>query len=141
MAMEQIGCVAQVNEKEVKIRVMRESACGGNCGACHGCPTGAVLISYPNDPINPFVVGETVVITMASSQFIEGTLYSYGLLTLTMILGAILGYCMTHMEIISVLGAFGGLTIGVLLMRYVTAKKTGTFYVKRQNEGKNNENI
>ena len=135
MALDQIGYVMQTSEEEVKIRVMRESACGGNCGACHGCPSGAIIISYPNDPKHPFVIGEAVTITMQTREFLAGTLRSYGMLTICMIVGAILGYWLSKTEIISILGSFFGFILGTFFMQRISKKHKETIRVKRQNEG------
>ena len=132
MAMEQIGYVTQIDDHEVKIRVMRESACGGNCGACHGCPSGAILVTYPNDPEHLFFVGETVVIEMPTGKFLGGTLRSYGVMTLAMILGAILGYFLTHTELGSVFGTMIGFVVGVLFMRWLVHRQVNMICVKRQ---------
>ncbi len=131
--MKQIGYVVQV-EEDVKIRVARESACGGNCGACHGCPSGAVFITYPNDKSNPFEIGEQVVIEMSSSNFLKGTFGSYGIMTICMLLGAILGYVVTKQEIISVLGGFLGLIFGAVFMRLMFGRHSQNLTIKRQNE-------
>lgn len=134
MAMEQTGYVVEVLGTDVKVRVMRESACGGNCGACHGCPSGAVFVTCANDADAPFMVGEEVVIEMPTKQFLGGTLGSYGIMTFCMLLGAILGYLLTKHEAVSVLGGFWGLTAGILLMRVCFQGHQAAIKVKRQNE-------
>lgn len=112
MAMEQVGYVAELCGDFVKVRVDRESACGGNCAGCHGCPQNAVLISCNNDLKNPFELGEKVRIVMPTGTFFSGMLKSYGVLVLAVLLGAVLGFSCTHLEGVSVLGAFLGLLIG-----------------------------
>ncbi|MEE1013759.1 MAG: SoxR reducing system RseC family protein [Clostridia bacterium] len=134
MAMEQIGYVVEVLGTDVKVRVVRESACGGNCGACHGCPSGAVFVTCANDIDVPFMVGEEVVVEMPAKQFFGGTLGSYGIMTLCMLLGAILGYLLTKYEAVSVLGGFLGLVVGILLMRVFFQGRQAAIKVKRQNE-------
>ena len=134
MAMEQTGYVVEVLGADVKVRVMRESACGGNCGACHGCPSGAVFITCANDAGTPFKVGEEVIVEMPTKQFFGGTLGSYGIMTLSMLFGAILGYLLTKHEAVSVLGGFLGLTAGILLMRVCFQGHQTGIKVKRKNE-------
>ena len=135
MAMEQVGYVARVGEADVTIRVARESACGGNCGACHGCPSDAILVTCPNDDKHPYYIGEEVMLRMPSESFLSGTLLSYGLMSVTMLLGAILGYLFTHVEFGSVLGAFAGFAVGVLGMRWISRWHGNTIQAIRQNEG------
>lgn len=112
MAMEQVGYVAELCGDFVKVRVDRESACGGNCAGCHGCPHNAILISCDNDLENPFTLGENVRVIMPTGIFFSGMLKSYGVLIFTVLLGAVVGYWLTHMEGFSVLGAFLGLLLG-----------------------------
>lgn len=125
MAMEQIGFVAEVGKDEVKIRVERQSACGGNCAGCHGCPSNAVLISYPNDPQNPFSLGERVTVVMSTKNFFGGIMQSYGILILFMLAGAIGGYVWSEREGIAVLGGFLGLGIGGILVSFLGRRKKG----------------
>ena len=131
--MKQVGYVVQVDE-EVKIRVARESACGGNCGACHGCPSGAVFITCLNNKEHPFEIGEQVVIEMSSANFLKGTFGSYGVMTICMLLGAILGYAVTKNEITSVLGGVLGLILGAVWMRLMFGKHSQNLTIQRQNE-------
>ena len=42
--MEQTGYVTKVSDDRIKVRVIRESSCGGNCVSCKGCPSGIQLI-------------------------------------------------------------------------------------------------
>ena len=42
--MEQTGYVTKVSDGRIKVRVIRESSCGGNCVSCKGCPSGIQLI-------------------------------------------------------------------------------------------------
>ena len=41
------GFVVEVGEKLVKVRIERQSACGGNCAGCLGCPANAKIIECP----------------------------------------------------------------------------------------------
>lgn len=135
MSMEQIGYVVEIKE-EVKIRVMRESACGGNCASCHGCPSGVVFVRCPNDPSNPYFVGEQVVIQMPTAEFLGGTFGSYGTMSISMLMGAILGYAIFKQELISVFGGFLGLILGVFLVRIFFLKRRQNLIIKRQDKGK-----
>ncbi len=134
MAMMQTGYVAKIESGTVKIRVMRESACGGNCASCHGCPSGTVFVTCKDEPQNPFVVGEEVLIEMPSKKFFSGMFGSYGIMALGMLLGASVGYGMTVTEGFSVLGAFLGLAVGAGLMRLLSKKRENDIQIIRQKE-------
>ena len=132
MAVEQTGYVVAKQNGEVKIRVLRESACGGNCSGCHGCPANAIFVTVKDDPEQPFQVGEAVVLQMSSKQFLGGTLGSYGIMTLLILLGAIGGYAMTKQEGASVLGALLGVLMGTLWIKFVFRDHHAVLQIKRQ---------
>ncbi len=119
MAMKQTGYVAKIEDGMAKIRVERESACGGNCAGCHGCPQNAVFVSCPDDPKKPFLIGEQVLVTMPTNQFFMGILQSYGVFIVSMILGAVLGFIFIGNEGASVLGGFFGLLFGGWLVHLI----------------------
>lgn len=112
MAMEQTGFVAEISGSTAKVRVDRESACGGNCAGCHGCPKSAVLVSCPINPEYPVKIGQEVKVIMQTGKFFSGIFKSYGVLILMVLLGAMLGFYLTGVEGFSVLGAFVGLLLG-----------------------------
>ncbi|MBQ2614159.1 MAG: SoxR reducing system RseC family protein [Clostridia bacterium] len=134
MAMMQTGYVAKIESGTVKIRVMRESACGGNCASCHGCPSGTVFVTGNDNPADPFVIGEEVLIEMPSKKFFSGMFGSYGVMALGMLLGASAGYGLTDTEGFSVLGAFLGLAVGAVLMRLLSKKREDGIRIIRQKE-------
>ncbi len=134
MAMEQTGYVARIENGIAKIRVDRESACGGNCGACHGCPQTAVMVSYPNDLEKPFEVGEEVRILMPTEKFFLGMLKSYGVLIFVVLAGSILGYNLTKTEEFAVLGAFLGLLLGGGLVHLLSKKADTDIVVQRMDK-------
>ncbi len=112
MAMEQTGFVAEINNGIAKVRVDRESACGGNCAGCHGCPQTALVVSCLIDPENPVQRGEKVKVVMPTGRFFSGIFKSYGVLIFMVLLGAVLGFYLTGVEGFSVLGAVLGLLLG-----------------------------
>lgn len=134
MAMTQTGYVAKIESGTVMIRAMRESACGGNCASCHGCPSGTAFVTCKDDLASPFVVGEEVLIAMPSKKFFSGMFGSYGVMALGMLLGASIGYGLTHTEGFSVLGAFLGLAVGAALMRLLSKKRENDIQIIRQKE-------
>ena len=123
MALRQYGYVTAVIGDTAKIRVDRQSACGGNCGACHGCPSGAVLIEQKNDPGRPFFIGERVILVMPFRSFFSGLLQSYGTLAVSLFGGAVLGYLIGRTEGSCVLGGFLGLLIGGAVMTLLQKKR------------------
>ncbi len=132
MAMKKTGFVTEVLKDTVKVRVVRESACGGNCAGCHGCPSDAVIIECKKDGVTEFDVGDAVTVEMPNSSFFGGVLISYGLMTFTMIIGAIAGYVIFKNEIASVLGGFLGLTVGIALMKVLAKKQKIEITIKRK---------
>ncbi len=122
MAMTQIGFVTEVSEKSIKVRVDRESACGGNCAGCHGCPQNAVVVTCSVQPDMTFHQGEKVRVLMPTGMFFSGMMRSYGVLIFTVLLGAVLGFFLTKSEGVSVLGAFIGLLIGGFLVSLLSKK-------------------
>ena len=123
MAMENKGFVTEVSGDIVKVRVVRESACGGNCAGCHGCPTDAVIVECKINNDTLFNVGDEVIVTMSRKSFFQGVFVCYGLMTILMILGAVAGYSIWRSEIASVLGGFLGLAVGGIFMKIISVRK------------------
>lgn len=123
MAMENKGFVTEVSGDVVKVRVVRESACGGNCAGCHGCPVDAVIVECRTNKDTLFNVGEEVRVEMSRKSFFQGVLISYGLMTVLMISGAVTGYNIWESEIASVIGGFLGLVVGGILMKIISDRK------------------
>lgn len=123
MAMIQTGVVTESSAEKAKVRVDRESACGGNCAGCHGCPTGAVFVTCPNNQADPLRPGDMVQIEMPARAFFQNAFWSYGALAILMLAGALFGYWISGREAGSVLGAFGALALGILVLRIVFCKR------------------
>ncbi len=132
MAMEQIGYVTAAEQDLIRVRVARESACGGHCASCKGCPSDAVVITGKNDAQNPYTVGEQVLVVMPTKHFLKGTAGSYGTLTVLMLLGGILGYKLGNTELFSVLGAGIGLAVGTWLIKRMFANSQTEIRIERQ---------
>ncbi len=131
MAMEQTGFVTEINGDVAKVRVDRESACGGNCAGCHGCPQTAVLVSCPINPENPVHIGEEVKVIMPTGRFFSGLFKSYGVLILSVLVGAVLGYSVRPSEGFSVLGALLGLMIGGVWVSFLSKKSQTGVMIQR----------
>lgn len=120
--MKQYGYVTEVYNDKVKVRVVRESSCGGNCVSCKGCPAEAVTTECV--AVGDLSVGDRVCLTIPEKVFYRNTFLGYGLTTLLMILGAIVGYVAFASETASVLGTFVGLAAGLTLAKFVYREKT-----------------
>ncbi len=113
--MVQTGYVVEVTDNGVKVRVDRESACGGNCVSCKGCPTSAVIVECTT--LQKVEVGDEVRLVMRSSSFFKKAALGYGALTVLMIIGAVAGYCVFKSEGASVLGMLVGIALGLFFLK------------------------
>lgn len=129
--MKQVGYVTYASDEEIKVRVDRTSACGGNCAGCHGCPSDAVIITAKNDANPPYQVGEEVKIIQKNSIFFTGTFGSYGLLSACILLGIVIGYYITRQDIYAVFGGLIGFGIGALMMKLLFRKHRRDFQIER----------
>ncbi len=129
--MVQTGYVVEVTETGAKVRVDRESACGGNCVSCKGCPTSAVIVECVT--LEKVAVGEVVELTMKSSRFFKNAALGYGLLTVLMLLGATCGYTIFKSEGASVFGAAIGIVIGLLALKVCFKKNKSQIEARKIN--------
>lgn len=119
--MKQYGYVTEVLDNKVKVRVIRESSCGGNCVSCKGCPAEAVIVDCTaNESV---CIGEKVALIMKDTDFYKGVFWGYGQSVLMMLIFAILGYALFKTEAASVLGAVLGLVFGIGLAKIVFTRK------------------
>lgn len=121
--MEQTGYVVELTENGAKVRVDRESACGGNCVSCKGCPSSAVIVEC--SLAEKVEAGDMVKLTMQNSKFFKNAALGYGLLVILMILGAVVGYCTYKSEGASVLGAAIGIAIGLVTLKFAFRNRKG----------------
>lgn len=128
--MEQTGYVTEINGDRVKVRVDRESACGGNCVSCKGCPSSAVIVECRTDM--DLAVGETVNLIMPNGVFYKNAFFGYGIMTILTVLGAFAGFALFKSEGASVLGALIGIIAGLLLTKLVSAKNSPEIIIKRK---------
>lgn len=118
--MKQTGYVTEIVNGRMKVRVDRESACGGNCVSCKGCPTDAVIIEC-NEAVG-ISKGDTVELEMPDKQFFKGAMLGYGVPVILMIVGAVCGFIMAENDAASILGAVIGLAVGLLVAKAFTRK-------------------
>lgn len=128
--MEQTGYVTEINGDRVKVRVDRESACGGNCVSCKGCPASAVIVECRTD--KDLEVGDTVTLIMPNGAFYKNAFLGYGIMTILTIFGAFAGFALFKSEGASVLGALVGIFTGLLLTKLVSAKASPEITIKRK---------
>ncbi len=114
--MEKNGYVVSSDEKTVKIRIDRESACGGNCAHCKGCSS-EMIFEYENSC--GFKAGETVRVLMDDRKFLKKSFLVYGLLIISLIAGGILGYLLFESELMSALFSVIALAVVLLVLRKV----------------------
>lgn len=128
--MEQTGYVTEINGDRVKVRADRESACGGNCVSCKGCPTSAIIIECKTDL--DLEIGDTVTLIMPNGVFYKNAFVGYGIMTILTISGAFAGFALFESEGASVLGALAGIFTGLFLTKLLSAKDSPEIIIKRK---------
>ncbi len=116
--MENTGYIVDISGDSVKVRVDRQSACGGHCVSCKGCPTEAIVTQARL--IGNASIGDKVRLSMDNKKFFKSLFLGYGQTAILMVLGAVLGYMIFKTEISSVLGGFLGLSLGIVIAKLVT---------------------
>ena len=124
------GDVIEVNDKTAKIRIHRESSCGGDCGRCGGCNADEIIVEVENT-LN-LQTGETVNVKMNNKKFILSAVLGYGILVAVMIFGGILGYEAFNSEIASILFTLGFLAISLVVIRHSFKNKKSDIKVERR---------
>lgn len=119
--MEQIGYVTEVLDDAVKVRIDRESSCGGNCVSCKGCPVGTVIVECRKN--GDIEKGDRVRILLPNRKFFNNVFLGYGMSIIFMLAGAIFGYIIFHGEGASVLGTAIGLILGLIMQRLIFKRK------------------
>ena len=115
--MKNIGVVTEIKENKVKIRFIRESACGGNCSSCGGCSVKPVEI-YVENTLDAKMYDKVEVETDTSKiLFSAFVLYIFPLISL------ILTYLIADIYLKEAISAF----IGVLcfLLSFLIVRKYG----------------
>ncbi len=123
MSMVQYGYVTSVSGNRVKVSVVRESACGGNCVSCKGCPSDTVVIDYIADDNKSFKIGDYVKIEMPTASFFKGAFGGYILSSVLMLLFAVLGYWFFKSEGMSVIAGILGLIFGLVCVKLIFGKE------------------
>lgn len=126
--MEQIGYVIESKNGVAKVRVDRESACGGKCVSCNGCPTKAIIVETKDE--YGLKRGDVVNLFEDSRKVIRYALIGYGLMAVLMVLGAVIGFMTTGKDFSALLFAAGFLSAGFLFVKLVFRKVESTFIIK-----------
>lgn len=111
--MEKYGVVIEADEKYARVKVERESACGGNCASCGLCASNSAYIKVKNT--EKLEKGDNVRILCDDTRFLKRCAVGYLSLTALMILGGALGA--RGGESASFFGAAAALLCGILLLR------------------------
>lgn len=127
--MENIGIVTQIKDGTAKVRIDRESACGGNCSSCNGCPSGAVIIDIEN--AEELKVGDKVKLTLDNKEFLKSALIGYGVMVVFMVVSAVLGYMFLNNESASVICGLFGLVIGFFILKVIYRNQTEKYSVEK----------
>ena len=119
--MKQTGVVEAVVGSEVRVRIRRMSACGGNCAGCSGnCNAGTLIVNAENRVgAKP---GDTVELEMPSGRVLKTAAWVYLVPLLFLILGDILFNRLFHREWAAVLGGLGMMGVVYLVMIYFSRK-------------------
>ncbi len=117
--MEKCGVVVETDEKYAKVRVERESACGGNCASCGLCNARGTYVRIRNT--EGFCKGDAVRLTADDTAFLKRCALGYLCLTLCMLTGGALGAKGGNLT--SFIGAAAALCAGILLLRRFFSKE------------------
>lgn len=137
--MEQKGYVLESKNGIAKVRVERESSCGGNCVSCKGCPTGAVIVDA-EDKIG-LSRGDIVTLFEDTKKVIGYAIVGYGLMALLLVVGAVVGYVITKNDILSLVSAAVFLILGFLIVKLLFRNVKSEFYIKNRVNTSDDNNI
>ncbi|MDY3030723.1 MAG: SoxR reducing system RseC family protein [Clostridia bacterium] len=105
--MKQTGTVVSVNGTEAKIRIHRESACGGNCASCGGCKSETVVTAENKAGA---AAGDRVELEMPSSRVLGAAVWVYIIPIIFFVIGDIIFNRIFHSEGMAALGGLCAMT-------------------------------
>lgn len=126
--MKNIGIISEINGKKAKIKVLRETACGGNCASCSGCELKNHFIDADIEKEFDFSpkVGDSVQITMDDKLFYTYAILGYGIFVVFLIAGAVLGWNFYKNENSAIIGGALGIVVSFCVVKLIFKnKKTG----------------
>ena len=89
--MQQRGFVSIADDKQARVIIRRESACGGNCGSCGGGCDDSKSITLDLDNTLSAKVGDYVIIESKSSTILKSAFIAYIMPLFFMIVGVLVG--------------------------------------------------
>ncbi len=122
------GIISEINGEKAKIKVLRESACGGNCASCSGCELKNHYVEADIKKEFDFSpkVGDEVQITMDDKLFYTYAIAGYGIFVLFLIVGAVLGWYLLRNENSAIIGGALGIAVAFFAVKLIFKnKKTG----------------
>ncbi len=128
--MEQTGYVIESKNGIAKIRVNRESACGGNCVSCSGCPANAIIVEA-EDNIG-LRKGDMITLYEDSRKVIKYAIIGYGFMALLLVIGAYIGYMITKRDIMALISAAVFLLVGFLIVKLIFKNVDSKFIIKNK---------
>ena len=129
------GVISEINGKNARIQVLRESACGGNCASCSGCELKNHFVDADIEKEFDFVpkVGDKVEVIMDDKLFFKYAVVGYGVFVLFLLIGAVLGWTLTSDETVTLLCAALGLLVAFVIVKLLFGgKKNGIFVTKTE---------
>ncbi len=115
--MEQTGYVISAGPEGIKVRVDRESACGGNCVSCKGCPSSAVIVDAVDSVNLEIRKGDVVTLYEDTKKVLRNAAIGYGLMALLLVAGGVLGFMLTKKDFMALIGAAVALLVGFLIVK------------------------
>ena len=131
--MKNYGVITEISKDKAKIKVVRDSACGDNCANCGGCDfkNHFTEADINTDFLYTPSVGDNVEISVSDKTFYLYSILGYGIFTLFLAIGCVVGYMTTKSEDASVLGAFSGLFIAFLLVKLLFRNKKTQYKIEK----------
>ena len=126
--MEQTGYVVEIKNGVAKIRIDRESACGGKCVSCKGCHSNSIIVEAKNElNLNK---GDIVTLYEDTRKVMKYAFIGYGLLAILLVVGAIVGYVLTKRDIMALVSAALFVAVGFLIIKFSFRNIDSEFTIK-----------
>ena len=131
--MDNIGIITKICGDTAEVKVIRDSACGGQCRSCSGCELKNHVITADIKTELDFSpsVGDKVNIFLDNKTFYAYSAAGYAVFVILLIAGGALGYMKFKTEIASVLGAFSGLAAGFLILKLIFKNKKSAYKIQK----------
>lgn len=104
-----------VSDATAEVKVIRLSACGGNCGSCEGCSRDNEVRAVANNPLGA-KPGQRVVVESKTSGIFGVIITVYIVPLIFFLLGYALGYLLGAKELVRILLSFLALGICAFIL-------------------------